>query len=108
MANDTTYLIIHTTTPDLRIAEQIAHTLVASSLAACVQISAPITSYYRWAGTLEQSTEYRLVIKTVTSRYQEVEHCIQELHPYEVPEVIAIPAANGAPAYLQWIDTQTS
>jgi len=86
----------------------LADALVAGQLAACVNILPPATSIYRWQGKIEQAEEIPLLIKTTTGRYAEVETTIRTLHPYEVPEVIAVPLAAGLPAYLGWLATETA
>jgi periplasmic divalent cation tolerance protein len=81
---------------------RIAHALVARRLAACVQLSA-IDSVYRWEGTVQQEAEVRLVVKTVDSRYDEVERTIRELHRYALPQVVAVRLDRALPAYAQWV-----
>jgi periplasmic divalent cation tolerance protein len=84
-------------------AEEIASRLVELNLAACVNISSPVRSFYRWQGKLENATEWLLTIKTVQSRFDELSAAIQALHSYELPEIIAMPIAAGFPPYLKWI-----
>jgi periplasmic divalent cation tolerance protein len=96
-----------TTLPDAAQATQMADVLVGRRLAACVNIGAPSTSVYPWRGTVEHDTEVVLQIKTAQRRYAELQAAIVELHPYELPEVIAVPIINGLPGYLAWIDTCT-
>lgn len=81
---------------------RIAHALVERRLAACVQLSA-IDSVYRWQGALQHEPELRLTIKTLRSRYDAVEATIRELHPYELPQVVATALDPVLPAYAQWV-----
>ncbi|OHB80266.1 MAG: hypothetical protein A2W31_16005 [Planctomycetes bacterium RBG_16_64_10] len=94
---------IVTTTEHRSDAERIARVLIQRRLAACVQISGPITSIYRWQGAVETNQEWRCVAKTDRSKYQQSEQAIRELHPYEVPEIVALPIVAGSQAYLDWL-----
>ena len=100
-------LLVITTLPDLDSAEALAATLVEAGLAACVNISAPVTSIYRWEGRMQRGTEVMLTIKTTGQRYQALESAIVEGHPYELPEVIAVPITEGLTDYLAWIEKCT-
>ena len=97
------FLQITTTTDTEELAMQIAEKLVEKKIAACVQISGPITSIYEWKGKIENAEEWYCVIKTRKNLYQKVEEAIKALHPYEVPEIIALPILEGNKAYLDWI-----
>lgn len=94
---------ISTTTSDRADAERIATVLVARHLAACVQISGPLESTYRWKGQVETAQEWLCTIKTLRSLFPEVEEAIRELHSYEQPEIVALPIVVGAETYLEWI-----
>ena len=83
--------------------ERIAAALVERRLAACVQVSGPISSHYRWQGEVEHSQEWLCLVKTEASRYAEVEAAIAELHSYDEPEIIATPIVAGSAGYLEWI-----
>ncbi len=88
-------------------ADQIAQALVESELAACVQIVGPITSIYRWKGKVETAQEWQCWAKTRADVYTEVEQKIRQLHPYEVPEILALPVLTGSASYLQWLEAET-
>ena len=97
--------IIFCTCPNRETAEKIAQSLVESNLAACVNILPSITSVYRWQGSIEMEPELLLLIKTRADCYATVEERIKSLHPYELPEIIAVSLDRGLPDYLKWIDT---
>lgn len=101
-------LLILCNTPDAATAGQIARTLVERRLAACVNILAPCQSVYRWQGQVETAQEVPLLIKSCAARYAELEAALRELHPYEVPEIIALPISAGLPAYLAWLHQETA
>jgi periplasmic divalent cation tolerance protein len=95
-----------TTTAERADAERIASALVERRLAACVQIGGPIHSYYRWQGAVEHGEEWVCTIKTTGQAYEHVEQAIRELHPYDEPEILALPIVNGSKGYLQWVTDQ--
>lgn len=101
-------LLILNTCPDRESAEQIAGMLVSEKLAACVNLIDNISSIYRWQGGIEQDSETLLLIKSRKEHYASIEAAIQQHHPYEVPEVIALPIEGGAPNYLDWIAQSTA
>lgn len=101
---ESSYQLLLTTCPDSEIAETIARALVGDRLAACVNILPPMQSIFRWRGQIEAGREQLLLIKVRTVDYPKVEARVSELHPYELPEIIAIPIVHGLPAYLAWID----
>jgi len=82
---------------------KIAHELIEKELAACVQVLGPMNSIYRWAGKVETAKEWLSLIKTTKVLYQKVEREISLLHPYEVPEIIALPILKGSESYLSWL-----
>jgi periplasmic divalent cation tolerance protein len=96
-----------TNLPDRASAERIADALIGQQLAACVNILAPCRSVYRWKGAVETAEEYPLFAKTTRDRYSLLERVVQELHPYELPEIIAVPLGGGLPAYLEWVAAET-
>ena len=99
--------LIFTTVPDTDVARDLAHQLVASGLAACVKQLAPCQSTYRWQGRIESATEIPLIIISDESRYAALEVWLKEAHPYDLPEIIALPCTNGLPAYLNWVNEST-
>jgi periplasmic divalent cation tolerance protein len=102
--NQNLFQIVLTTCPDEVCAERIARALVAEGLAACVNILPPMRSIYRWKGKIEDVTEQLLVIKSVTARFPAIRDRLRALHPYELPEIIAVPIADGLPEYLAWLN----
>lgn len=95
------------TTTDSRVAaEHMARTLVEQRLAACVQVSGPVTSVYRWQGQVECAEEWTCAIKTTIDRYRDVEAQIRTLHTYEEPEILQIPISGGSNTYLAWLRQQ--
>ena len=100
-------LIVITNAPDRDIALKIARALIERKLAACVNILAECTSIYRWQGKLETATEVPLLIKTRAAIYPELEAAIKSLHPYELPEIVAVPIERGSPEYLEWVNAET-
>ncbi|MEE4376234.1 MAG: divalent-cation tolerance protein CutA [Candidatus Competibacteraceae bacterium] len=100
------YLVIYCTCPDSEIAEQVASTLVDEGLAACVNIVPGLVSIYCWQGERQRDSEVLLIIKSRQTSYDALEARIQALHPYDVPEVIALPIVRGATEYLAWLDSQ--
>ena len=101
-------IVVLTNCPSEDVAERIATALVENRLAACVNRLAPVRSTYRWQGKIERETEVPLLIKTTAARYPEVEAAIRALHPYTVPEIIALPVHAGNAPYLRWLDESTS
>jgi periplasmic divalent cation tolerance protein len=100
-------LIVITNVPDRDTALKIAQALIERKLAACVNILAECTSVYRWEGELETTTEVPLLIKTRAEIYDEVETAIKSLHPYELPEIVAVRIERGLPDYLDWVNAAT-
>ncbi len=103
-----TYLQVITTTALREEAERIVRELVEARLAACAQIVGPITSTYRWQGKIETSEEWQCWIKTRGELFEQVEQAIRRIHPYEVPEILAVPVVAGSASYLAWIDRETT
>ena len=100
-------LLILTNLPDLASAEKLAHALIESRAAACVNVLPACRSIYRWEGTVETALEIPLLIKTTRAAYPLVEEIVRVQHPYDVPELIAIPITHGLPDYLDWLSKET-
>ena len=100
-------LLVFTNLPDRASAERLADLLLEQRLAACVNILAPCRSVYRWKGALQHDEEHPMLIKTSAERYGELERALRQGHPYELPEIIAVPIEQGLPAYLDWVDAET-
>jgi periplasmic divalent cation tolerance protein len=96
-------IVVLTTCPDDAAAARIGRDLVESGLAACVSRVGPVHSTYRWQGAVQDEPEVLLVIKTLSNRYPELEMRLKSLHPYEVPEIIALPVTAGSADYLAWL-----
>jgi periplasmic divalent cation tolerance protein len=101
-------LLVLTNLPDAAAARTLADHLVGRRLAACVSILAPCRSVYRWQGAVEDAEEVPLLIKTTAARYAELEAAIRAGHPYELPEIVAVPIAHGLPGYLAWVAAETT
>jgi periplasmic divalent cation tolerance protein len=101
-------LVVLTNVPDADCAQRIARRLVEARLAACVNVLSPCLSVYRWNGRIEQDSEIPLLIKTTTARYAALEQAIKDVHPANVPEILALPVHAGLPAYLAWAATETA
>lgn len=101
-------VIVITQCPDRAGALELAQALVGRKLAACVNVLAECTSVYRWKGEIENAGEVPVWIKTRAARYPELEAAIRELHPYELPEIVAVPVVRGLDDYLQWVADETS
>lgn len=100
-------IVILTNLPDDNSAQRLAEQLVATKIAACVNIMAPCLSTYRWHDAIESTTEVPVLIKTRRCHYNAVEQTIRACHPYTVPEIIALPVVAGLPDYLGWILAET-
>lgn len=101
------YILVLTTVPNKEVGRNIAKTLVEDRLAACVTISAACESHYWWQGKICEEPEYILFVKTKDILLRELKEKILKLHPYQVPEVIALPILRGHSKYLDWIDKET-
>jgi len=100
-------LLVLTNLPDRATAERLADALIEKRVAACVNILAPCRSVYRWRGAVQHDEEHPVLIKTTAERYAALEAAIRAAHPYELPEIIAVPIEHGLPAYLAWVDAET-
>ncbi len=101
-------LLVITNLPDRATAEHIAEALVTEGVAACVNILSECTSIYRWKNKIEHEAEVPLLIKTTREAYPQLEHALRDLHPYELPEIIALPISAGLPEYLNWVTQETT
>jgi len=101
-------LLVLTNLPDVASARALAGHLVEARLAACVNILAPCRSVYRWEGRIEDAEEVPLLIKTTAARYAALEEAIRARHPYELPEIVAVPLTHGLPGYLGWVAAETT
>lgn len=100
-------LLVLCSCPDESVALDIARILVRESLAACVNHLPPMTSIYQWEGRICEQSEQLLLIKTTPARYQALEMRLKTLHPYETPEIIAVPVVTGSSQYLAWLGAAT-
>ena len=101
-------LLVLTNLPDRAAAERLADALIEKRVAACVNILAPCRSVYRWQGEVQHDEEHPMLIKTTGERYAALEAAIRAGHPYELPEIIALPIERGLPAYLNWVAVETA
>ncbi len=101
--NPDNYLVVYCSCPDEASAGRLAEALVEERLAACVTRLPGATSVYRWEGSVQKDAEVLLIIKTTAGRLANLTARIEALHPYEVPEVIAVPVAGGSERYLSWV-----
>lgn len=100
-------LVVFCTCPDETTAKNLAAGLVGKQLAACVNVLPGIRSIYRWQGEVRDDGEVLMVIKTSREAYPDLECWLLEQHPYELPEVIALPLERGLPGYLEWVAQET-
>ena len=100
-------MIVLTNLPDEATARRLAARLIELRLSACVNLLSPCRSIYRWQGKVEEAAEVPLLIKTTTDRYQSLEAEIRAGHPYELPEIIAVPVIRGLPGYLSWVAAES-
>jgi len=100
------FLQVYTTVATREDAQAIADAVVEKRLAGCVQIVGPIRSTYWWQGTIERTEEWLCIMKSDQRLYQDLEHAVRAQHPYETPEIIAVPVVAGSQPYLQWLDQE--
>lgn len=100
--------VVFNTCPDADCAARIARAVVEQRLAACANILPGLRSIYTWQGAVEDAEEHLLIIKTTARAYPALQQAIAELHPYELPEIIAVPITSGLPGYLAWLDQSTA
>ncbi len=101
-------LVVLCTAPDAEVGATLARGIVENRLAACVNLVDGVRSFYRWDGAVQDEREVQLVIKTTAVRFDALAAWVDEHHPYDVPELIALPIERGAEAYLAWVGAQTS
>jgi len=101
------FQVLLNTCPDLNVAQDIAKALLEKHLVACVNIVPQIQSMYEWKGEIVSDNEILLIIKTQLKHYAAIENVLMQLHPYEIPELIALPIQTGLPHYLNWIQSVT-
>ncbi|MDH4013066.1 MAG: divalent-cation tolerance protein CutA [Chromatiales bacterium] len=105
---DEEFLLVLTTCPDPESARRLTTKAVEAKLAACVNQLPGVNSFYSWEGKLQQTVEIMLLFKTRRPAYEALEALLQVEHPYELPEIIAVPINHGSPGYLKWIEDNTT
>src|SRR5919204_5244851 len=100
-------LLVLTNLPDRAAAERLADLVIEKQLAACVNILSPCRSVYRWQGAVQHDEEHPMLIKTTPERYAALESALRAGHPYELPEIIAVPIERGFAPYLEWVAAET-
>jgi len=105
--NDKGFFVILSTCPDAQVAERLARALVEESLAACVNIVPGLRSIYRWNAVVQSDEEVLMIVKTTAGCLAAARERLVALHPYEVPEAIALPVTDGHHAYLEWVAAST-
>ncbi len=104
----TNFIQVHTTIDSKEAAQKIAEAIVAKRLAACVQVSGPITSTYWWEGKIDQTKEWVCTAKTTQELYDDLEQAIRANHTYDTPEILAVPVIAGSKSYLDWVEAETN
>lgn len=99
------YITVLVTTASKQEAEKIAQQLLEEKLIACINIVGPVTSYFHWAGKIDNAEEYLMLMKSRTDLFEELSKRVKALHSYDVPEIIALPVLYGATSYLEWLDS---
>jgi periplasmic divalent cation tolerance protein len=97
-------LLVLSTFPEAEMAERVAAEVVGAKLAACANILPALKSIYRWQDEVQKATETLVLFKTTTARFPDLQATLRAAHPYEVPEIICLPIADGLPEYLKWVD----
>ncbi|MFF1479613.1 divalent-cation tolerance protein CutA [Streptomyces sp. NPDC058301] len=102
------HLAVLTTTDSRAKADALARGAVEARLAACAQITGPVTSVYRWQGAVETAEEWQVLFKTTAARYEDLERQLLAVHDYDTPEIIATPVVRGGAGYLAWLAQETT
>jgi periplasmic divalent cation tolerance protein len=102
----TRYIQVMTTLAEKGAADKIARLVVERRLAACAQVAGPVSSTYWWRGEVETASEWLCVMKTERAHYEQLEAAIKDAHPYETPEIVAVPIEAGSEAYLAWVSRE--
>ena len=102
------YIQVFTTTESKEDAEKISRAVLGKRLAACTQIIGPIKSIYWWKEKIEEAEEWLCIMKSLNDLYEQLEKVIKEIHPYEVPEILALPVVAGNQGYLEWLNKELS
>ena len=100
-------LVVYVTVPDAAAADAVVDALIPTSLAACVNIVPGLTSVYKWKGAVQRDAESLLIIKTTAGRLEALTAAVKAAHPYDTPEVLALPAVGGSADYLRWVADET-
>lgn len=108
MSSDDVFVVLCTAPADPEVVARLARGLVESRLAACVNVIAGVRSFYRWEGAVQDDAESQLLIKTTGARLEAVKAHLDEHHPYDVPEILALPVRDGGAAYLAWVRGETT
>jgi periplasmic divalent cation tolerance protein len=102
------YIVVFVTVPNVETGEMLANTLLEKKIVACVNFVSPITSFFSWQGAIERDEEVLLILKSRADLFEsQLIPTVQSIHPYEVPEIIALPVLKGSADYLKWIDEVT-
>lgn len=101
-------VVVLVTVPGIKDGNRISRAILTLRLAACVTVIPSVQSLYRWKGKIVQGKEAMLFVKTTRARYKRLERKVVELHPYEVPEIIAVPLACGLPLYVEWVVSEVA
>ncbi len=107
MSDDVKHILVISTCPGSISAKKIARDLVTEKLAACVNVVPGVQSFFSWVGKVDSANEHMLIIKTTLDRYEALEKRIKKIHPYELPEIIAVSIETGLAGYLDWISTNS-
>jgi periplasmic divalent cation tolerance protein len=107
MSDDAKHILVISTCPGSISAKKIARDLVTEKLAACVNVVPGVQSFFSWVGKVDSANEHMLIIKTTLDRYEALEKRIKKIHPYELPEIIAVSIETGFAGYLDWISANS-